>query len=72
MQPSPSELQREQQGHIMIYHGLTDKVVGAAMTRHFDRIGAMMFTGVVATDETGEPKRDPETGEVLVDDDGCD
>jgi hypothetical protein len=32
----------------------------------------MMFTGVVMTDSSGSVVRDPDTGEPVTEDDGCD
>jgi hypothetical protein len=72
MHPTPSDLSREQAGHIMIYDGLTDRQVAAAMDSHFNRIQSMMFTSIVVTDETGSPQIDPETGYVMLENDGCD
>lgn len=71
LQPAQADLQRERQGHIMIYHGLTDKVVVSALDRNFDRIESMMFTGTVITDEASKPAVDPATGEVVTENDGC-
>ena len=71
-QPNQADLQREQQGHIMIYHGMTDKVVVAALDDNFDRIQSMMFTGTLVTDDTGEVAIDPDTGEAITEHDGCD
>lgn len=70
--PSDSQLHREQDGSIIIYHGLTDKTVENVMDRQFDRLSSMMFTGVVITDQSGEAMIDPDTNEVVVEDDGCD
>lgn len=72
MQPTPDELHWEQAGNVMIYDGLTDHQVATAMDRHFNRIQAMMFTRVVVTDETGTPKEDPDTGQTIIENDGCD
>ncbi|MBT3047906.1 MAG: hypothetical protein G8D61_03900 [gamma proteobacterium symbiont of Ctena orbiculata] len=72
MQPTPKELSREQGGHIMIYDGLTDRQVANAMDRYFNRIQSMMFTSIVVTDEEGLPKTDPATGELIIENDGCD
>ena len=62
--PPPSQLKLEGRGRVMIYDGLTDKQVGQAMDTQFDRIQSMMFVRTVLTDV--------ETGEVMVEDDGCD
>jgi hypothetical protein len=72
MYPTEEELSREQAGHIMIYDGLTDRQIAAAMDSHFHRIEFMMFTGIVVTDETGAPLTDPITGDVIIENDGCD
>lgn len=72
MHPTSDELNREQSGHIMIYDGLTDRQVAAAMDRHFNRIQSMMFTGIVVTDKSGKPQTDSATGEIVTENDGCD
>lgn len=69
--PSPQARQAEQAGAIVIYDGLTDTTVARALDLHFDRIQNMMFTRTVITDADGEPLRDPRTGDVLQEDDGC-
>jgi hypothetical protein len=71
MQPSVDELQWEQAGNVMIYDGLTDSQVSAAMDKHFDRIESMMFTGVIITGNDGEPLEDPLTGHFIAENDGC-
>ena len=55
-----------------IYDGLKDNDVGRAMDEHFHRVDHMMFTNVVLTSNDGELLRDPVTGEVMTEEDGCD
>ena len=70
--PTPAQLEMEQtRSRIMIYHGLKDVEVTSAMDGQFDRIEHMMFTGTVATDSQGKVLIDEETGEPVVEDDGC-
>ena len=69
--PTQADLVREARGSVMIYDGLTDKTIDKALDSHFERIDAMMFTRVVVTDDAGEPLRDEVTGEIIVEDDGC-
>ena len=71
-QPDLADLKRESEGRIMIYDGLTDKTVERALDEQFDRVEAMMFTSVVVTDDSGEPRRDTDTGEIITEEDGCD
>ncbi len=71
-QPTQADLNREAKGRIMIYDGLTDKTVERALDEQYDRVDAMMFTSVVVTDDSGEPIRDTDTGEIITEEDGCD
>jgi hypothetical protein len=70
--PTAAQLQMEQQGRVNIYVGMTDKQVDSVMDRQFDRIDSMMFVSVIRTDEAGNTLKDENTGEVLVEEDGCD
>ncbi len=71
---NPTEAQRreEARGRIFIYHNLKRSDVSQAMDEHFDRIDSMMFTSTVITDDRGTVVRDGNTGEAVVEDDGCD
>lgn len=71
-QPTQADLNREKQGRIMIYDGLTDKTVERALDEQFERVETMMFTSVVVTDDSGEPIRDTDTGDIITEEDGCD
>jgi hypothetical protein len=71
-QPSEQELQWERSGHVMIYEGMKDREVERAMTHHFDRVQGMMFVNTVVTDDDGRPLKDPKTGMVVTEHDGCD
>jgi len=69
--PGEVNLASEKKGKIIIYSGLTDKTVARALDENFSRIGSMMFTKTIVTDEKGIPLRDSETGEIVTEDDGC-
>jgi len=70
-EPTGQQLAVESQGRVQIYAGMKDRDVARALEEQFERIDAMMFTGTIVTDPQGEPARDRETGEVLVENDGC-
>ena len=69
--PHDSQLKLEQRGRIMIYDGLTDKQIARVFDTQFDRIEAMMFVRTIMTNEEGNAIRDSETGQIIVEDDGC-
>ena len=70
-QPGTYRHKQEKQGRVFIYAGLKSSDVARALDKHFDRIQSMMFTGTVVTDKKGTPVRDPETGGLVVEEDGC-
>lgn len=70
--PSAADLKSEARGRVMIYDGLTDKMVERALHEQFERVEAMMFICTVLTDPDGTPRRDADSGAVLYEDDGCD
>ena len=69
--PTAKQLQREHQGNIFIYDGLTDRNIEQAMKRQFDRVDSMMFINVIKTDKRGDVVKDPETGAPVTEEDGC-
>ena len=69
--PTQQQIALEHKGHIVILDGLTDKIVEQVLNTQFERLGSLMFTRVVITDAKGKPKKDPETGQVMTEDDGC-
>jgi len=64
LNPGVHQLDLERKGRVVIYDGLRSADIDRALEQQFDRIDSMMFIGTVVTD--------PETGEVMVEDDGCD
>jgi hypothetical protein len=70
-EPSEAELRAEADGRIYIYDGLPDTDIDRAMEEAFERVESMMFVRVKATDKMGEVRKNPATGEELVQDDGC-
>jgi mevalonate pyrophosphate decarboxylase len=70
MQPTSAERAREAHGEIVIYDGLTDAQVEAAMSAHPERIRNMMFVGTIVTDQGGQPLMD-DAGMFVLQDDGC-
>jgi hypothetical protein len=71
LEPTPAEIEAEQDGRIYIYESLTVADIEQAMTEEFSRIESMMFIRVPKTDASGEPKKDEQTGEIIYEDDGC-
>ena len=70
--PGEHQYEMEHRGRVFIYDGLRDTVIEKALDEQYDRIEGMMFVNTVVTDDNGVPLTDPETGELVVEDDGCD
>lgn len=70
-EPTTAQMQQESGGRVQIYSGLRDIDVSRALDEQFDRIEYMMFTGTIMTNASGDVLTDPETGELLVENDGC-
>ena len=70
--PAESVLERENRGFVHIYDGFNDTQVDQILDDKFERIDYMMFTRVRLTDSSGRVLLDPDTGEALTEDDGCD
>jgi hypothetical protein len=70
-EPSGAELAEEARGRIHIYEGLRDTDVQRALDEAFDRVENMMFIRTIKTDDRGEVQRDPDSGAVEIEDDGC-
>ena len=70
--PGDHQYEMERRGRVFIYDGLRDTVIEQALDEQYDRIEGMMFVNTVVTDKDGVPLTDPETGELLVENDGCD
>ncbi|MBK1707150.1 hypothetical protein [Halochromatium glycolicum] len=71
LQPTDAELAQERKGRIYIYESLTHQDIEQAMDDEFERVESMMFIRVPKTDESGDVIKDKETGEVVIEDDGC-
>ena len=70
--PGDHQYEMERRGRIFIYDGLRDTDIEQALDEQYDRIEGMMFVNTVVTGDDGVPLTDPETGELLVENDGCD
>ena len=75
LNPTQVDQKAEENGRVMIFDRLTDREVARALDEQFDRLEHMMFTRTVVTDDSGQPRKDPHTGELVTEsvyDDGCD
>lgn len=70
--PGESVLEREDRGFVYIYDGFKESQVDQILDDKFERMDRMMFTRVKLTDSSGDILLDPETGDELTADDGCD
>ena len=71
-QPSENQLEVERKGRVFIYDGMRTTDVERALDEQFDRVEHMMFAGTIIADERGEAVINPETGQAMVEQDGCD
>lgn len=71
-QPKDFVLEREAKGFVHIYDGFDETQVDQILDDKFERMDYMMFTRVKLTDTSGNVLLDPETGDELTADDGCD
>jgi hypothetical protein len=71
MAPAPRDLEKERNGSVYIYEGLTEREVDDALETQFPRIQNMMFVGTVKTDARGEPLQDAESGKYVQESGGC-
>ena len=70
-EPTEVELRKEAKGRIYIFDGVSDADIARAMDEEFARVQSMMFIRVKKTNENGEVLKNPDTGTVVVQDDGC-
>ncbi len=70
--PTAGQIEIEKRGRVVIFDGLRDIDVDRAMDQQFHRVQSMMFVRTIVTDEEGTPEADPETGVLIIEDDGCD
>jgi hypothetical protein len=70
-EPTMAERADEAGGRIYIYDGVRDRDIRRAMDEEFERVDSMMFIRTRKTDTDGNIERDQQTGEVMVEDDGC-
>jgi hypothetical protein len=64
-------LEKERQGGVYIYDGLTEREVERALDGNFKRIQNMMFIGTKKTDASGQPLVEPSTGQAVQESGGC-
>ena len=70
-EPTDHQLRQEESGFVFIYDGIKSSDIERVMSEQFHRLDSIMFTGIIITDEDGEPVLDPVTGLAMREDDGC-
>ena len=70
-EPGEQQVRMEKKGRVMIYDGMHTADIQRAMDEEFDRVENMMFTNTIVTDPAGKPMTDPQTGLVMVEEEGC-
>ncbi len=56
---------------VYIYDGFRDRDIDRFLDDQFRNMQNVMFTNVIVTDKQGRPVRDPHTGLLMREDDGC-
>ena len=70
-EPTPAEVQAEQQGRIYIYEGLKEEDIARAMREQFRRVDSMMFIRVQPTPVVPTPGQGGDPTPVYYQNDGC-
>jgi hypothetical protein len=71
LNPSDQQIKAENKGRVVIYDGMYSTDIDEAMKEQFDRVEHMMFINTVVTDQVGDPVKDPDTGQNLLEGDDC-
>lgn len=70
-EPTPAEVQAEQQDRVYIYEGLKEEDIARALREQFRRVDSMMFIRVQPTPVPPTPGQGGAATPVYYQDDGC-